>query len=602
MSDQEDVLRGVADALKRNRKGGEDQIKSLLAELGGLLAEAERGIDRLDTERGREAIGKSEQILERLGLTESGLEGVAPDMVPVKKRLLAKLEAVTAMIECGVSRRTMLMVMSIGPDHQHPDKWAQISAELFEQIREQGYADAAVSDSYLTLYTQMAVIRELSAEPGDSGVAMSTTDANGLREAAKRYYSRFIAPLRTKDYAHGDADLLQRVRLGANDLAYLSPEQRLQWRTDVENFRSAAARHEYTQRDVNTVLELIDQRLREIGPMRVELDAEIARLERLARAYRHGPSHLQALEEQWRAYRFNAAIQLDAERAGMGDLGALQGPTIAALRVATAYCWSPTPVEAVAAAAESLQPDVMPTGWEILGDLGAPAAAGWWWFEEPIPVQTLISSGEEAPVVALLWRRELSASGKPRTWFTTFVMNDSVPWSGAARDGRFPTPTTSWIWSDDVPLGQLEERLRRGYDKVTPKSGAEAAGMDVTVAASVWFSKFFLASGVWLRQRIAVTSRGQGTRQVSRQIAREHNLTAPPVVEIVALRRNEVAIERSTQPSNREFSCRWIVHGFWRNQFYPSTGKHNLKWIDSYIKGPADKPLKTAARIYAVTR
>ena len=54
--------------------------------------------------------------------------------------------------------------------------------------------------------------------------------------------------------------------------------------------------------------------------------------------------------------------------------------------------------------------------------------------------------------------------------------------------------------------------------------------------------------------------------------------------------------------TGRGYAVRFVVRGFWRNQSYPSRGVHAPKWIDSYLKGPKDAPLKTAMRMYAVTR
>lgn len=50
--------------------------------------------------------------------------------------------------------------------------------------------------------------------------------------------------------------------------------------------------------------------------------------------------------------------------------------------------------------------------------------------------------------------------------------------------------------------------------------------------------------------------------------------------------------------SGREFSHRFIVRGFWRNQAYGlrMTLRRRI-WIDSYVKGPADKPLVIGNRI-----
>lgn len=51
--------------------------------------------------------------------------------------------------------------------------------------------------------------------------------------------------------------------------------------------------------------------------------------------------------------------------------------------------------------------------------------------------------------------------------------------------------------------------------------------------------------------------------------------------------------------SNRvEWAWQWWVRAFWRNQWYPSTGRNKPKLILPYLKGDPDKPTKGEHRIY----
>jgi hypothetical protein len=51
------------------------------------------------------------------------------------------------------------------------------------------------------------------------------------------------------------------------------------------------------------------------------------------------------------------------------------------------------------------------------------------------------------------------------------------------------------------------------------------------------------------------------------------------------------------------WSKRWIVRGFWRNQPY-GTGRElrRLTWIDPFIKGPADRPLDIRPEVFRLGR
>lgn len=55
--------------------------------------------------------------------------------------------------------------------------------------------------------------------------------------------------------------------------------------------------------------------------------------------------------------------------------------------------------------------------------------------------------------------------------------------------------------------------------------------------------------------------------------------------------------------SGRVYTHRWMVRGHWRNQPHgPNRSKRSIRWIPSYIKGPAGKPLRETERVWAWRR
>jgi len=50
------------------------------------------------------------------------------------------------------------------------------------------------------------------------------------------------------------------------------------------------------------------------------------------------------------------------------------------------------------------------------------------------------------------------------------------------------------------------------------------------------------------------------------------------------------------------YSHRFMVQGHWRNQWYPSQGRHRQKWVSPYIKGPDDKPFIDKKRVWVWDR
>jgi hypothetical protein len=95
-------------------------------------------------------------------------------------------------------------------------------------------------------------------------------------------------------------------------------------------------------------------------------------------------------------------------------------------------------------------------------------------------------------------------------------------------------------------------------------------------------------------ERLVTRSRYRAARSLRRH-SQKINL---PISEItvVELRRKTQASEPTGE--TRNYSHRFIVHGFWRRQWYPSLGMHRQKYIADYVKGPDDKPLIIKRRIW----
>lgn len=104
-------------------------------------------------------------------------------------------------------------------------------------------------------------------------------------------------------------------------------------------------------------------------------------------------------------------------------------------------------------------------------------------------------------------------------------------------------------------------------------------------------------------------------RLMQQRIAVHHHETPPRSTRRYAKRLNlndrgvtVVTLRRERQPQNGEpmsemhYSHRFIVHGFWRNQWYPSAGVHRQIYIADYEKGPKGAPLIVKPRAYKWTR
>lgn len=114
-----------------------------------------------------------------------------------------------------------------------------------------------------------------------------------------------------------------------------------------------------------------------------------------------------------------------------------------------------------------------------------------------------------------------------------------------------------------------------------------------------------LAAAQFLQLKVVAKERRTLPRAERRR--REREGRPAPDVYAVVLRRAEHHDKPHTQAEaeeeltpeqvqhHREYTCQWLVGGHWRRQFYPSVQEHRPKYIEPYIKGPTDRPMKIHA-------
>ena len=98
-----------------------------------------------------------------------------------------------------------------------------------------------------------------------------------------------------------------------------------------------------------------------------------------------------------------------------------------------------------------------------------------------------------------------------------------------------------------------------------------------------------------MAEKITLSTRYKAHRTTRRGAGRV-NLKVEDVIVVELRRRSEKGT--SENGSKREYSHRWIVKGFWRNQYYPTLRSHRKKYIGAHVKGPKDKPLIVKKRIW----
>lgn len=276
----------------------------------------------------------------------------------------------------------------------------------------------------------------------------------------------------------------------------------------------------------------------------------------------------------------------------------LWGTDITALRRADTFCWFAEQTDAVSYAAESMLMSVRATR-----DL-TESAAGWWYFTQPLPIPTTTKNDT---VMALLW----SWGPNPTAPSEFGVSFSAYVWGDDQTRGVVPMPSTYFFWPEGVSLQHAIEGFRRQYRAEYQQPDPEAPpraglmGEKATMAVVDQLSRFWVSGALWLQQKLLVYAQGHVHRAVKRRMEREVFKRPLSDVQIVQLRRRETVQQEATPEgsSGRTYTCRWIVSGHWRDQYYPSKGIHQPKYIEAYPKGPEDMPLKVPShRIYVVNR
>ena len=225
--------------------------------------------------------------------------------------------------------------------------------------------------------------------------------------------------------------------------------------------------------------------------------------------------------------------------------------------------------------------DVLVGGFDTLpntplGEVRPNSLYGWAFFQRPIvcPFPTPFDTMWE--IKGLAWGpvgRD-SAGGLNLGVFVRSPQSSHLPCSGMM----------SWPWES-------------GWDRIREEK-AQAGVADRELM--VWLRKLVFSFFAFIRQECVSIQTTPASRPIRRHLPKAY--TAEPVIKIIQLRRRSPATN-GLEPQSRDYSCRWLVRGHWRNQFYPSSKSHRPRFIPAYVKGPDDKPLKsTKSSIFAVVR
>lgn len=174
--------------------------------------------------------------------------------------------------------------------------------------------------------------------------------------------------------------------------------------------------------------------------------------------------------------------------------------------------------------------------------------------------------------------------------------------TGVPRDDFRAGGTALLHYSIFWRFGDSLERMRQRSDLQARR--LNLGDEFTTDADTLQRSKFAYAFWHFCRQGVFSRVREYAPRHVLRQAARL-KWPGEATLDVVELRKRRYPDRPAgmTTEEEREWSCRWLVRGHWRRQWYPSLGAHKVIWVWPYVKGPDDKPLRlTGPRVYAAVR
>jgi hypothetical protein len=139
-----------------------------------------------------------------------------------------------------------------------------------------------------------------------------------------------------------------------------------------------------------------------------------------------------------------------------------------------------------------------------------------------------------------------------------------------------------FILEDGQKLGP---RLKQFEDKARKQGGAYLGSEEMHEIRWLYAALYLMS------QRLSVSVRHDTDRHTRRRAERAGRVV-PPFIRVITLRRLEMDRKKVGPTVPVDWQWQWEVRGHWRNQFFKSTGEHRPVFVESYIKGPEDKPLK----------
>jgi len=213
-----------------------------------------------------------------------------------------------------------------------------------------------------------------------------------------------------------------------------------------------------------------------------------------------------------------------------------------------------------------------------------PCPWGFLYLETPFTVPPQPAVPYEVRIRAIGWRPSEVIPGA--TLFVVFI--DGIP--GTISAGGF----SSWshfTLREGMPL--LETTRRFETDSITVHEPGYGSGKQVDELHEI---RWVYTALSLMSQPLSVTV-PEPVSPLARSMARRKGRKLNSLLKVVTLRRMEYDRQQEQgQHSDREYHWQWVVRGHWRRQPYGHGATYRNIFIDSYVKGPQNMPLKPLVR------
>lgn len=324
----------------------------------------------------------------------------------------------------------------------------------------------------------------------------------------------------------------------------------------------------------------LDAIVPEMEAMSSTLDTllEIAESMKKTQVINYTSAYAEAVESRREIDRIAWEPMLDSPN-GAGASGSVNQPVpkdwkteMAALIDAESFYWSSQTISIVQTSAAAL-----PAATIVEPEL-FPVKAGWWWFGKDNG-RIVVNEGKPRRVAAMAW---LTYPEFNRVWVGAF----SADWPELESANH----TLQVVWHGTIETGRTINDISAEFPN--------AHKATQSVAEFLELFRFLVGGLLFIRQRVLISRPEIIARGARKRAAK---WTTNDALHIVHLRRGETLRGHITERGETNFTCQWWVRGHWRQQPYKEGVRP--KWIDPYIKGDADAPMKQPREtVFAVVR